>query len=104
MTEVVSLIGLGVVALLVNLLLTRAADRLARRADESDGSTFDVRPLHPRIQAVRTDFAAQSSLKSVNSPYHEELIESARKAISKMAFFQCRSETFASLPVGNDRR
>ena len=103
MTEVLSLIGLGAVALLVNWLSTRTADRLACRTNESDGSALDVNPLRPRIQAVRTNFVAQSSLKSINSPYHEELIESARQAISKMAYFQCRSESIASLRLNNER-
>jgi hypothetical protein len=94
MTVVVSLFLLGVGALLVNWVLTRAADRLADCAHEPDGTAFDVSPILPRIEIVRTDFAGQSSLKNTDSPYHEELMESAREAISKMAFFQSRSQIF----------
>jgi hypothetical protein len=80
-------------ALLVNWVLVRTADRLARRTQELDGTAFDVSPLRPRIQTVRADFAAQSSLRRQDFPYHEQLMESARQAISKMAFFQSHHRT-----------
>jgi hypothetical protein len=86
------LFAFGVGALLVNWILTRAADCLARRAQGPDGIAFEAGAIRPRIQIVRTDFAAQSSLRNMPSSYHEQLMESAREAISKMEFFQSRME------------
>jgi hypothetical protein len=103
MAVVVSLIVFGVVALLISCAMMRTADRFARCAPQPDGTAFDVSPLRPRIQTVRSDFAAQSSLRNTSSPYHEELIESARQAISKMAFFQSRSQDFRALLAESER-
>lgn len=107
MTVLASLFVLGVGALLVNWVLTRTAERLARRAHQADsladGTAFDVSPLRPRIQTVRADFAAQSGLRSTNSPYHEELIESTRAAISRMAFFRFRSHILDAVPAESEQ-
>ena len=77
---------LGVGAFLI-WVLTRASARLDRGTQQSDGTGFDVNALRPRIEIVRADFAMQSTLKCQDSPYHEQLLESARRTISKMAFF-----------------
>ena len=103
MIEFVSLLVLGVGALLMNWVLTRTADRLAGRAHKPDGTAIDVNPLRPRIQTIRTDFAAHSNLRNANSPYHEELMESARRAISKMAFFQSRSQILHGVAAESER-
>jgi hypothetical protein len=104
MTVAALLFVLGAGAWLVTRVLTRIADRLARRACEAhsaaDGVAIDVTPLRPRIQTVRADFAAQSSWRKQESPYHEQLMESARQAVSKMAFFQSHPQ---ANPSAEDR-
>jgi hypothetical protein len=103
MIVAVALFVLGLGAYFAHWILTRTADRLARRTHAPERTAFDASRLRPRIQTVRTDFAAQSSLKSMNSPYHEELIESARAAISKMAFFRSRSQSLHGVPAESER-
>jgi hypothetical protein len=92
MAVVVVLIGLVAAALLVNWVCARAADRLADRISRPDGTGFDVSVVRPKIQALREDFATESHLRRQDSLSHEELIQNARRAISRMAFFQSRPQ------------
>ena len=88
MTLAAAIFVLGVGALLVSWVLTRTSDRLARGTHQPDGRSFDVKALRPRLHIVRADFATQSSFRKQDSPYHEQLLECTRRAISRMAFFR----------------
>ena len=92
MIETAIILAFVFAALLTSRGLCRAADRLARGKNQLPGTAFDASPLRPRLCSVRKDFVAELHHRAVDSPYHEELMESARHAVVRMAFFRTRAE------------
>jgi hypothetical protein len=91
------IIAAGIILLALALLVTRDVCRwmgrrleiwLARSEDQIEGHPFDASVVTPRISAVRRDYLTEIHAREHESEYHEELLESARRTVSRLAFFQ----------------
>jgi hypothetical protein len=83
----------GLALVLLNTLMQRAADRLARvHHSAPSGTAFDVAPVRPRISTVRRNYVAELESHPHLSDYHAELLESARHAVAQLPFFRTRTE------------
>ena len=91
MTVAVLLFVLGVGSLLASFLLRRTADRLARGRQQKAGTAFDADPVRSRICALRKDFVAELQSRERDGAYQRALMNSAREAVVKLAFFRTRA-------------
>jgi hypothetical protein len=86
----------GLALLLLNALMQRTADRLARvRRNSPFGTAFNAPVVRPRICAVRQNYVAELEAHAHTSDYHDELLESARRAVAQLSFFRSRTKAGA---------
>lgn len=84
------LLALFLAAGLAHWVSRRVADRFARVGSHENGTTINLHSMNQRIAKVRSDFVAESRMRTNRSAYHDELMEAARQALTKMAFFHDR--------------
>jgi len=94
MSDFEIIIGLGIVAVLASYLCIKRCQRAFGQPERRDpavwtGKPIDVSKLKPTLEGVRFDYLA------VRKParggfFHRSLLGLARRAVARLAYFQCR--------------